>query len=112
MSDDIATIVTGDDATLPVVLTKDGATFTIDPGAQIFAAVTDKTKKKTLLAATPVSEAAAGSDWANSLVVVVFSSVNTAAVTYTGRAVLEIQVDDNGKLTWFDEIEIIKGTIS
>lgn len=112
MSDDIAQIVTGDDATLPVVLTKDGQTFTIDPAAQIFAAVTDRTKKKTILASTPVSELAPGSDWANSLIVVVFSSVNTAAVTYTGRAVLEIQVDDNGKLTWFDEIEIVRGTIS
>lgn len=112
MSDDIATIVTGDDATLPVVLQKDGATFTINPGATIQASVTDKTKKKILLNPTPVVEVTAGSDWANSLIVVVFSSVNTAALTYSGRAVLEIQVDDNGKLTWFDEIEIVKGTIS
>ena len=112
MSDDIATIVTGDDATLPVVLTKDGATFVINPAAVIRATVTDKTKRNTLLAPVTVTEAAAGSDWANSLIVVVFSSADTAAVTYSGRAVLEIQVDDNGKLTWFDEIEIVKGTIA
>jgi hypothetical protein len=112
MADDISTIVTGDDPILPVVLTKDGATFTINPGAVIQASVTDKTKRKVLLAPTPVVEETPGSDWANSLVVVVFSSVDTSALTYTGTAVLEIQVDDNGKLTWFDEIEIVRGTIS
>lgn len=111
MSDDLAEIVTGTDATIPATLTIDDATFIINTGAVIRAKVTSKDKKKDILGLTPVVEASPGSDWANSLIVIVFDSVNTAAVTYVGRAILEVQVDDSGKQNWFREIEIVKGTI-
>lgn len=104
-------IVTGDDSVLPVELTKDGTSFVIDSGATIFATVTNKSKKTTLIETTSVLEATAGSDWPSSLIMVAFTSAQTAAVTNMGSCLLEIQVDDGGKQTWFADITIVKGTI-
>jgi len=106
-----ATLVPGDDTSFPVELEKDHAAFLINGSATILAAVTTKNKNKVLIPATAVVEAAPGSDWANSLVVVEFTEAQTELVTHFGSALLEIQVDDGGKTTWFAPITIIKGTI-
>ena len=103
---DIALIVTGDDADLPVTLSKDGVTFTIDPGATVQAAVVSTDRETTLLAAVTCDNGATGADWANSLVVVEFPSADTGALTEETPALLEIQVDDNGKKTWFTDVQM------
>jgi len=106
-------IVTGDDIAIPVTLKKDDATFLINTGvAVIQAAVISKNKKTTVIASTSVPESNAGSDWINSLIVVEFSSTQTGAITRYGEALLEIQVDDGGKTTWFASVNIVQGTIA
>lgn len=104
-------IVTGDDVALPVTLKKDNTTFTINPAADVKASIISLDRATVLIASTAVSNAAAGADWANSLVVVEFSSAETGAITAYDPALLEIQVDDGGKLTWFVNLDIVKGTI-
>ena len=105
-------IVTGDDVALPVTLKKDNATFTIAPGATVKASIVSLDRAAILIAAVTVSNAAPGADWANSLVVVEFTSIETLGVIVYDPALLEIQVDDGGKLTWFVNLDITKGTIA
>ena len=111
----MSVIVTGDDANLPVELHKDGVTFPIASTATVKAAVTTSDKKTIILAPVNVIEAAVGSDWTTSLVIVQFDSTSTGAITRLGKALLEIQVDDTdnttGKTTWFADVSIVKGTI-
>jgi len=110
----MSVIVTGDDVALPVTLKKDGATFTIDPGATVQASIISVDRSVALIPAVTCSNAATGADWANSLLIVAFTSTETAAIldANLGAALLEIQVDDSGKLTWFVSIDIVKGTIA
>ena len=106
-----AIIVTGDDVSLPTTLKKDNATFTIAPSATVKASIVSKDRSTILIPAATVLEATTGSDWANSLIIVQFTSAETNAVTDYTIADLEIQVDDSGKLTWFTSVEIQRGTI-
>lgn len=107
-------LTTGDDTIFPVNLYKGVDTnFVIDSGATIKASVVTKDKSIIILTPVAVLESETGSDWFNSLVVVRFDSVNTDAIDTAlhKSALLEIQVDDGGKLTWFIKIKIEKGTI-
>ena len=104
-------LVTGDDLGLAVTLTKNDAVFAIDSGATVQASLVTRNKATILVAPVAVLELAAGSDWANSKVVVIFADTDTATLTTFGAAWLEIQVDDGGKLTWFGKIELVQGTI-
>lgn len=110
----MSVIVTGDDVALPVTLKKDAATFSIDAGATVQASLVSIDRSTTIVSAVTCSNVATGADWPNSLVVVEFSSAQTTAILDAdlGFALLEIQVDDGGKLTWFVSIEIEKGTIA
>jgi hypothetical protein len=111
------TLVTGSDEEYGVTLRKrdlTGAmtTFTIDPAAVVTAAVITKQHKDQLIADVVQDELADQADWGNSLVVVAFPAVDTAAVTRDGKAILEISVEEDGKKkTWFGDIEIKYGTI-
>ena len=105
-------IVTGDDTSLLVTLKKGGNTFSIDSGATIKASLTSVNKSTILITPVEVLEATSGSDWANSKVVVVFSAANTGAISEYKQAILEIQVDDSGKKTWFGRVNVVKGTIA
>ena len=105
------TLVTGDDVSISVTLKRNGATFTIDPAATVKASIIKSDHVTILLAAIEQSEAATGADWANSLVIVSFTSTETLSIDHTGEAILEIQVDDSGKTTFFAVINIVSGTI-
>lgn len=107
----IPVITTGDNISLQVTLKKDGSTFNIDSGATVQASIIDKTHKTVLAGPITQSNATAGADWANSLVIVEFSPTDTSSITYQGEARLEIQVDDSGKTTFFADISILLGTI-
>lgn len=114
MSIEIDGIVTGDDVELPVTLTKGKikAVFNIDAGATVKASLVSLDRSTILIPAVTCDVNALGADWANSLIIVPFTSAETGAIAVFDPALLEIQVDDNGKLTWFDEVEIFKGSIS
>lgn len=103
-------IVTGDDVSLAVTLKKNGATFSIDAGATVEASIITPDRGTILVAATAQASATPGADWANSLVVVQFSSALTN-YAYTGTVVIEIQVDDSGKTTFFATANSVEGTI-
>ena len=105
----VAVIVTGDDVARPVQLTKDGASFVIDPGATVRAAIVDEAHKKVLMAAVTLDEGATGAVWATSLLVVEM----TAAETDMGTLHLAAwTVDDGGKETFFENIQVIPGLIA
>ena len=110
----IPEIVTGDGIDLAVTLKKNSATFAIasnSPAATVTAAIISGDHSTQYIAGTVQSSGATGADWDNSLVIVAFTAAQTAKITYTGNALLEVQVDDSGKTTFFGTIKIIKGTI-
>ncbi len=107
----IPIIVTGDDVLLPATLKKNGATFTIDPGAEVKARLVATDHYKVYSTTVTQAESAPGADWANSLVIVSLPSAVTTEITQQGKASLEIQVLDTYKLTWFAEVEILRGNI-
>lgn len=114
-----ATITTGDDSKISHTLLKDGTTFTIPETATITCRVI--TMDHDVLTSTAVQDSeATGADWGNSLVLVELPASITneiAEKTQSWRngeisAKLETQVEDAGnKLTWFQPIKVIKGTI-
>ncbi len=107
---EIPVLVTGDDITLPVTLKKNGATFTIASGATVVGQLVSRDRKETYTVEVSQSNAAPA-DWDNSLVEVTFLSAHTADITEQGAALLEIQVDDGGKRTWFVAVTIARGNI-
>lgn len=107
----VPTIVTGDDMYIPVTLKKNGATFAISQTGTVKARVVTTDHFKTLTVSIDQQRSMAGADWANSLVVVNIPSAQSATITQYGQAVLEIQVTDPGKTTWFANVNVIKGNI-
>ena len=105
------TLTTGDDTSYLITLTKDGVTFDIPLASTVSAAIVSMDKSQQYIPDT-AQTSAAPADWPNSLVTIAFSSALTGAITYRGRALLEIQVDDNGKITWFGKVLIQLGTVA
>lgn len=106
-----AQLVIGDDASIGVVLKRNKATFPIDAGATVKGQITSMDHKYTYTTELTALSTDTGADWPNSLVVFPIASAVTSLITYTGMALVEIQVDDNGKSTFFADIEIIRGII-
>ena len=105
-------LVTGDDLSIAVTLKKNDLTFDI-PIASTVTAKLVSTNHSTVYSAEAVQfSTTPGADWSNSLVVVEFAPADTASITYQGKALLEIQVDDNGKRTWFATVKIVTGQIA
>lgn len=107
----IPVLTTGDDFTLPLILKKNALAFAISGGAVVKARLVS-VDRLTLLC-DPVTQASStpGADWANSLVVVSLPASATASMQHQGLALLEIQVDDGGKITWFVTVKIVRGSI-
>jgi len=105
-------IVTGDDVVLLQTLRKDGATFDMSAATAVQSVLLAAATREPLIA--PQEQlAAGGADWSVSLVEHLFSAAVTAAITYTGSAILETQVLlDGRKSTWFStNLVIVAGTI-
>lgn len=105
-------LVAGDDMVLAVALKKDGAAFAIAAGATVKAALISQDRKRLLCGPVTCSNDAFGADWPNSLVMVLFPSAATSAITEFKPALLEIEVHDGGKLTWFADVKIVNGKIT
>ena len=115
----MATIVTGDDVSIPTTLKKNNATFTINGGATVRAAIVTQDRETVLVAATAVNLSASGTDLANSLIIVEFTSVQTAAIAtaYSDssvyrKALVEIEVDDTTVTTFFFNADVVKGNVN
>ena len=116
----MAELTTGDDVAMPATLRKKKTTngvvsritFVINSSATITAKLISIKKDVIVLDEFDVPESNAGSDWANSLIVVEIPSLSSSTITIFGKVYLEVQVDDGGKKTWFETIEILEGTIA
>jgi len=107
----VPVIVSGDDTAISITLKKNNATFDIPTAtATVTAAVISTDKRTQYITGTSVISSTQGSDWPNSLVVVEFTSTQTSTLP-TGGALVEVQVEDNGKLTWFGSIKMTGDTI-
>lgn len=104
-------IVVGDDINIPVTLKKNGVVFAINGSAVVKARFISTDHLLALCADTTQSNATSGANWSASLVVIVFPAATTATIEYQGEAVLEIQVDDSGKTTWFTPVTITRGLV-
>lgn len=108
----IPTLVTGDDFILPVNLTVNGAAHAVNLSATVTAAIVSADHADVLLAAVTQSSGSPGANWATGTVAVVFTPAQTAAILETGTALIEIQVSDTTKDSWFTPVRIIKGNIA
>jgi hypothetical protein len=106
-----AIIVTGDDAVVFVALKKNGSAFVINPGATVQGAIVSSDRSAILAGPVASLSSMAGANWNISLVAIEMSSSITDAIASQGNALLEVQVDDSGKLTWFVTAYIVKGSI-
>lgn len=104
-------IVTGDDVTLKSTLLRDGEVFEISDTAEVKAMLIADDGKKLLTSVIDQDKDTPGADWSNSLIMVVIPSTETEAIINYGTATLEIQVNDGGKNTWHDTVNIVKGHI-
>ena len=104
-------LTTGDDVSLAVTLKKNNSTFNIPVTATVEASLITPDRGTILISPIVQLDTTPGADWANSLVIVLFTSAQTD-INFDGDAILEIQVNDNGKLTWFASLTVIKGTIA
>lgn len=103
-------ITTGDDVALSVQLYKNNSTFNISGAANVRAML--RRGSNALTSAIDCPSTAPGANFAASLVVVQISSAITSTVA-DGRCDLEIEVDDNGKLTWIiSDIVVRSGLIA
>lgn len=109
----IPNLTTGDDIILPVQLYKSAVNFVINGTATVKASIVSKDRKKILVAPVTLSKDTTGADWFNSLLIVEFAAADTTSITSNqlGSVLLEIQVDDGGKLTWFAKVKLVQGTI-
>jgi hypothetical protein len=105
------TLVAGDFNRILLTLKKNKSTFVINSAATEKASLV--TEDRVVLAG-PVTcvSTVPGADWTLSKVMVEFSSESTVSIAHKTGAMLEIQVDDGGKLTWFSpHLLIVQGTI-
>lgn len=106
-------LVTGDDFLVPVTLTIDDAAFDMSGATSVLARVVSADHAQALTAEVAQSSGASGASWSAALVVVAFAAADTAAISATGLANIEIQVTLGGKKsTWFVPIEIVRGQIA
>jgi hypothetical protein len=80
-------------------------------GVPVTAAIVSLNHERRLTDEVSVSSAEAGSDWSASKIVVNINKTETEAITEYGLALIEIQVNDGGELTWFHPVNIIDGHI-
>jgi len=107
----IPSLTTGDDFTLPLTLKKNALAFAISGAAVVKARLVSVDRLTVLSDAATQASSTPGADWQNSLVVIKLPSISTAGIQHQGLALLEIQVDDGAKITWFVTVKIVRGSI-
>lgn len=107
----IPMLTTGDDFTLPLILKKNALAFAISGGAVVKARLVTVDRLTVLCDAVTQASSTPGADWPNSLVVIALPAMATAGMQHQGLALLEIQVNDGAKITWFVTVKIVRGSI-
>ena len=104
-------LTTGDDVQILSHLTKKGKSFTIAEGATAKAVLTTLDRSAIISDIVDIDMGAVGTVLDESLLIVKFTEAQSAAISETGDMLLEIQLNDGGKLTWTNEIVVRKGNI-
>lgn len=102
-------LVTGDDINISVTLKKNGVVFTIALNASVKARLVSTNHETPLSEEVAQASGTSGANWPQSLVVVVIPAATSKKVAVQGDALLEIQVSDAGKTTWFVPVILVKG---
>jgi len=105
-------IVTGGDAHILCIATKNGDEFVIDPGATVQAALISLDRQRVLIPAVTCDVNHAQADWAASSVAVVFPKELTAALTEEGAVTIELKIVDVSDNYWFFPALIAQGHIN
>lgn len=105
-------IVLGDDSGLNLTLKKNKKTFAISADAVINASIVNVDHSEVLAGPITIDKSVPGTNLDQSLIVVEFTGAETESILAEGDALIEVQVDDVKKKTWFVEAYLIKGTIS
>jgi hypothetical protein len=116
----IPNIVTGDDFRFPTILRKKTpdqtqlTTFVIPADAVVTARLVSADRLSAYSVEVVQDLTVAGTDLNNSKVIIVFSGVETSfpAPKNTSNALLEIQVNDGLKQTFFGWVRILQGQIA
>jgi exosome complex RNA-binding protein Csl4 len=108
----IPILVTGDGITFPVILKKNKATFNIATTATIVARLVSSDRESAYTVEVAQVTNHADADLSNSLIIISFATDTTIDMTHQGTALVEIQVDDGRKLTWFTAVQIKHGQIA
>ena len=108
-------VVTGDDISINVTITKKNASFAISDNAVVKAALIYATTGEKLTGDILQSKDTPGADFANSLVVVKIPSTETINIDKSGTVNVEIQVDEaltSGKETFLGPVQMVQGKIA
>lgn len=109
-------VVTGDDFSVQVQLKRgvEGNTnpFSISADGVVKARLVSIDHTQTYTAEVTQTRTLPGADWSTSLVIISFAAADTAAITYQGKAKIEIQVADPLKSTWWVDCIIRRGNIA
>ncbi len=105
------TIVTGNDISELLQLKKSSATFNIQTGATVKAAIVSFDQSTLLAGPFTMLSTDSGADWTTSLLSLIVDSSLTNDLTPV-KAKLEVSVDDLDKESWFFNAEIVKGNIA
>lgn len=110
-------LTTGDDVSIPCRLRRKYANFLISGGATGAAVITSLDRETTISAQVTINTAAAGTNLAESLIIVEFTKVESSAIQlggipFYGEAILEVQLSDPNTKTWSKMILIRKGNIA
>ena len=107
----IPLLTTGDDFILPLTLKKNALAFAIATTAAVQARLVTVDRLTLLCAAVAQASSTPGADWPNSLVVISLPAIATAGMQHQGLALIEVQVNDGAKITWFVTVKIVRGSI-
>lgn len=107
----IIELVTGDDNIIDLQLRRNNQAVAVSAGATVRAAVTHDISEVTIGPVT-CSNAASGADWDNGIIVIEIDRA-TSLTLPTGKATIEVEVDDGGRLTtyYYRHVKISEGRI-
>ena len=109
------TIITGDDTRFPLQITMDGDALDFSTASDVKVNLVSRNHAtQYMLSDVTLDSAWEGSDWATGLAIVRIPGTSTAAITFQGKAYLEVQItmqDGVEDITGFLSVEIVTGQV-
>ena len=109
----VAQLIIGEASSISLRLLKDGQRFDMSTASSVQIALVDQGHNNIILDPITITSGQTGNDWANSLIVIDFTAVQTGAINQQTTYLFEIQVIDQGITnTWFVPVRAIRGLIT